>query len=110
MKAHGQGGQALHVGTVDQLLATDDVGLKAKETSRLAAPQGDFRLVSLYNCKHSPHWLLSWNGRKLLGTFSYAYCSCSMMGNLSRKALMQGAMLRPTTPCFFSAERQVAST
>lgn len=23
---------------------------------------------------------------------------------------MQGAMLRPTMPCFFSAERQVAST
>lgn len=43
-------------------------------------------------------------------TFSYAYCSCSMMGSLSRKALMQGATLRPTMPCFFSAVRQVAST
>lgn len=33
-----------------------------------------------------------------------------MMGSLSRKALMQGAMFNPTTPCFFRAVRQVANT
>lgn len=32
------------------------------------------------------------------------------MGSRSRKAFMHGAMLRPTTPCFFRAVRQVAST
>lgn len=33
-----------------------------------------------------------------------------MTGSLSRKALIQGAILRPTTPCFFRAVRHVAST
>lgn len=38
VKTHGQGGEALHVGAVDELLATDHVGLEEKETS---APTGN---------------------------------------------------------------------
>lgn len=33
VETHGQGGEALHVGAVDELLATNDVGLEEEETS-----------------------------------------------------------------------------
>lgn len=38
VETHGQGGEALHVGAVDELLATNDVGLEEEETS---APTGN---------------------------------------------------------------------
>lgn len=115
MEAHGQGGQALHVGAVDQLLATDHMRLEEKEASGKAWAWPIFLLhyttVNVMN-KVLPLRLAARPSHHLEPhcTFSYAYCSCSMMGSLSRKALMQGAMLRPTMPCFFRAVRQVEST
>lgn len=38
VETHGQGGEALHVGAVDELLTTDYVGLEEEETS---APTGN---------------------------------------------------------------------
>lgn len=45
-----------------------------------------------------------------LPTFSYVYCSCSIMGSRSKKALIHGAVFKPKMPCCFKALLHVAKT
>lgn len=40
VETHSQGGEALHVGAVDELLATYDVGLEETETSGTTGNDG----------------------------------------------------------------------
>lgn len=50
MKTHGEGGKALHVGAVDQLLPTHNVGLEKGSERRLVVKVGSTRVREQQSC------------------------------------------------------------